>query len=240
MDPVRDLCLPNSVAWYEAVFRTHGLEWAVADTVWACGGVPPPYYSRAISLAPEDPEKQIRILRGILSSCPTPFSVKDSFARLDLAPLGFRLLFAADWVRRDPIDAPAPRRTGLDWGPVTSPGELAAWEDAWRRNGSPAQSPVFLPALLEDGEVAVFAALRGDRIVAGCAGNRSGNAVGFSNFFAEEGDLDALVAEATGRVARFAPGLPIVGYESGESLERVLRHGFRIAGPLRVWTTEGS
>ena len=35
-----------------------------------------------------------------------PFSVKDSFAVLELAPLGLRPLFGAEWIWRDPSLGP--------------------------------------------------------------------------------------------------------------------------------------
>jgi len=120
---------------------------------------------------------------------------------------------------------------------VTSPRDLARWEAAWRGHGSPSESPVFVPALLSDDAVAVFAALRGDDVVGGCVANRSTDAVGFSNFFAD--DADSLVASAVVEVARFAPGAPIVGYERGADLDRVRAIGFRAVGPLRVWIRDG-
>ena len=48
-------------------------------------------------------------------------------------------------------------------------------------------------------------------------------------------NVESLFAGAVAWVMQFAPGLPVVGYEHGDSLERVLRYGFRAAGPLRVW-----
>jgi hypothetical protein len=60
------------------------------------------------------------------ASVSRPFAVKDSFARLDLAPSGFRLLTGASWIA---CAAPArPADDGLDWDVISSPGELTAWE----------------------------------------------------------------------------------------------------------------
>ena len=83
----------------------------------------------------------------------------------------------------------------------------------------------------------MFAAYRGDEIVAGCAANRSAGAVGFSNFFVVDGDEEVVTAAAIDMVARFGRGLPVVGYERGESLARMRRLGFRAVGPLRVWVS---
>jgi len=35
-----------------------------------------------------------------------------------------------------------------------------------------------------------------------------------------------------------APGLPVVGYERGEELDRAMRLGFAPVGPLRIWLAE--
>jgi len=37
-------------------------------------------------------------------------------------------------------------------------------------------------------------------------------------------------------VAALRPGLPVVGYESGEDLAAAREAGGRVLGPLRVWT----
>jgi hypothetical protein len=240
MDRDRALCLRSSLEWYEAILRVHGLEGAVANAVWACAGSPPPYYSSVITLSRDAPENQVRIIRGLRDSLLRPFSVKDSFALLDLVPLGFRVLFEAEWTRRDPEALPPPLESNrAAWRRVTDPFELEHWEAAWSRNGSPTVRRVFLPGLLANVAVSVLAARRGDRIVAGCVAHRSAETVGFSNFFTEDPDIDGLLAEAVGEVSRFAPGLPVVGYERGAALARVLRLGFRAVGPLRVWTTQG-
>ncbi|GAB3936384.1 hypothetical protein GCM10027614_12800 [Micromonospora vulcania] len=44
-------------------------------------------------------------------------SVKDSFADLDLADHGFRVLFDAEWIYRAPTDPPS----GTPLSPVTTP-----------------------------------------------------------------------------------------------------------------------
>jgi hypothetical protein len=148
-------------------------------------------------------------------------------------------LFDAEWISREPSSAARASADDRAWRRVTSAAELDAWEAAWRANGSPADRPVFVPALLSDPTIAVFAAYRGDSLVAGCAANRSTDAVGFSNFFVTNGDEDELAAGAVTAVDRFGAGLPVVGYEAGDSLARARELGFQAVGPLRVWQTVG-
>jgi len=229
-----ELCLSNNLDWYRSVLSTHGLAGCVADGVWACIGEVPPYYSNAITVTSIGAAAQYRAIGDLVRVLSRPFAVKDAFATLDLAARGFRLLFAAEWIWLDRrLASPLPIQQC--WQRVATPRELAEWETAWRDNGSPTDKPVFLPALLEDDTVAFFASRRDGRIAAGCAGNRSGSVVGLSNFFTEAPDSKADFAAAAAVVADFAPSCPVVGYESGKSLDDAMALGFRAVGPLRIW-----
>jgi len=110
---------------------------------------------------------------------------------------------------------------------------LADWEAAWGESAGGAR--IFLPALLRRSEIAVLAALDGEGgIVAGVIANRTGNAVGLSNFFARR-RRGALRAECLDAATDAHPGLPLVGYESGRDLAESRALGFQPLGPLRVW-----
>jgi len=232
-------CVSNSLGWYEAVLRPHGLSGVIANGVWACRERVPPYYSNAITLDSTDTAGQIEVLRDLANDLGRPFSVKDSFALLDLGSLGLRLLFDAEWTWLDPSSGPpAHGRHHLEWRRVTSDDELDNWEDAWRRNGSPADRRVFLPDLLASDDVVLLAGEEGERIVAGCAANPTSGVVGFSNFFAEDPEREPVMASAVGAVMRIAPGLPVVGYDSGDDLAIARQLGFRTVGALRVWLAE--
>jgi hypothetical protein len=232
-------CVSNSLGWYETVLRTHGVSGAITKGLWACRQKVPPYYSNAITVDSSDAAVQTEVLRDLEADLVRPFSVKDSFAVLELAPLGLRPLFDAEWVWRDLSSGPPEyERREVEWRRVMGDEELGRWEAAWRNNGSPADARVFLPGLLTSGEVVLLAAHHGDRIVAGCAANRTPGVVGFSNFFTDEADREPLMASAIGETMRFAPGLPVVGYETGEDLAGARRLGFEAVGPLRVWLAE--
>lgn len=230
-------CVRNSLQWYEAIFRTHGLSGAIVHGLWVSRDDPPPYYSNALTLVPSLVEAQLAALRDLRSVLRRRWSIKDSFAVLDLAPLGFEPLFDAEWVWRDPSPAPRASLGDVVWRQVTTSAELDPWETAWRDNGSPATRPVFVSALLDDPTIALFGAYRGDGLVAGCAANRSADPVGLSNFFVADGDEDELAAGALGAVSSFGGGLPIVGYEAPGAIDRAKRMGFQAIGPLRVWVT---
>jgi len=229
------ICASNNVDWYEAIFRSHGLTATMTDGMWISRDTPLPYYSNAVTLAPHGHAAQVDQLRELKSVLRTRWAVKDSFAALDLSPLGFRPLFDAEWIWCDASDAPAPGPDGIAWRPVTTTRQLEGWEGAWRTNGSPTETAVFVPNLLTNPAIALFEGYRGDAVVAGCAGNRSAGAVGFSNFFLDDSEEPFAVAGAIAEVARFGAGLPIVGYLAGDALARVTTLGFRSVGPLRIW-----
>jgi hypothetical protein len=232
------ICAANNVDWYQAIFRSHGLTGEIIDGIWISRDAAPPYYSNAVTLAPSGQQAQVARLRELGGLLRGQWSVKDSFATLDLSSLGFRPLFDAEWIWCDASDAPARDSGGITWRPVTTTAQLERWEAAWRKSGSPTETPVFVPNLLADPKISLFGGYRGDTVVAGCAGNRSADAVGFSNFFLANGEEPLAVAGAIAEVARFGAGLPIVGYLAGERLAEVSGLGFRSVGLLRIWVTD--
>jgi len=234
------LCVANSLGWYEAVFRTHGLSGTLTDGLWACRGKVPPYYSNALTVAPGWSEARAKVLLDLAADLGRSFSVKDSFAAMDLGAGNLRELFSAEWMLLDPSTAPPETEPGAaEWRRVTGALELERWEAAWRENGSPTDSRVFLPALIAGTDVALFAASRDGHIVGGCAANRTPGAVGLSNVFAEAAETESVAAGAIAETVRFAPGMPVVGYERGEDLARFVRLGFSPVGPLRILQVNG-
>jgi hypothetical protein len=213
----------------------------LTDGIWSCRGTVPPYYSNAVTVAPGWTAAQTRVLDELAADLGRPFSVKDSFASIDLGAGNLRELFSAEWMLLDPAEAPpvtSPRAPA--WRRVTDAPELERWEAAWRDNGSPADTRVFLPALIADADVALFAAYRDGRIVGGCAANRTAGAVGLSNVFAEADEVVPVAVGALAETMQFAPGLPVVGYERGDDLARFVRLGFRPVGPLRILLVSSS
>ncbi|MET0772397.1 MAG: hypothetical protein ABWZ82_04875 [Candidatus Limnocylindrales bacterium] len=243
----------NNAAWCDAVCRAQGAETAWVDGLWVNLHPAPPYYSNAVTTDPRETRSQEDRLRRMLGSAlPRPWSVKDGFHVLDLAPLGFRILFEAQWIhlpagpRLDDGRA-APADGALDdveWSAVTSIAELEDWERAWRgenpeaaTSGPPAMFP---PILLDDPDIRFLAGRRSGRTLAVAAANRSddgtGPVVGISNIVLGD-DGSWLLAGAVEAVRRAFPGLPMVGYERGDALAAMRALGFEPSGPLRVWIT---
>lgn len=215
------LAARNNAEWCDIVCRTHATPTSLDRDVWVSLWRSPPWYPDAVTLA--DPLLVARVLDRIddTAGC----SVKDSFASLDLSGAGFRVLFEAAWIWRDPQPPAA-----AGWKAVRTPDELRAWA------GAHSGGDVFRPALLDHPDVAVLLACGADGSpAAGVIANRSASVVGFSNLFSTSGDTDEVWRGAPAAVSAAFPGLPLVGYESGDSLAAARRAGFVSLGPLRVW-----
>ena len=219
--------IANNAAWCDAVCRSHGYPGTFSSRLWSSTRHRLRFYPNAITLRPEVTAPEV------LAAPSQPFAVKDSFARLDLAPAGFRLLAEASWIVRD-ARQDGPPDDGLSWDKVTSPGDLSDWETAWA-GGDSGDGRVFQPGLLSDPRCAILACRREDAIIAGAIVYAAGGAAGISNLFSTGLPPDRLWASIQPAVAGLQPRLPIVGWEEGASLEAAREAGFHVPGTLRVW-----
>lgn len=211
----------NNAALCDAVWRSHRLTTIHERDFWGTATRAPDLYPDAVTLEPSVSPRDVLARIDDSPGC----SIKDSFCDLDLGPLGFDLLFDAEWYEREPGPAgPA----GATWTVVESPAELIAWA---RAHGGGA---VFRAGLLADPAVRVLARPLPDGGVAGAIANLGGGAVGVSNVFAP-GAPDRGWEGLVGAIGALFPGRTIVGYDAGDDLRAAHRAGFRSIGPLRVW-----
>ncbi|MCX4980752.1 hypothetical protein [Streptomyces sp. NBC_00572] len=218
----------NNAEWCQAMCAAHGHPGTFGPRAWTSTRRTPLYYPDAVTLTEDADVKDV--LNGIDRTTPGA-SVKDSYARLDLAAEGFRLLFEASWIHR-----PA----GLPGLPVTAghsavrtPEELAAWALAWS-DGDADEAALFRPELLDDPATTVLVGRAADgTILGGAVLSASARVTGVSNVFTT-GDTPQSFVWA-GVLAAVPDDRPVVGYESGDDLTAALAAGFQEAGPLRVW-----
>ncbi|MFC8132100.1 hypothetical protein [Streptomyces sp. NPDC057302] len=223
----------NNAEWCDAVCRAHGLSGEFDAGTWSSARRTPPLYPDGISLTPE---ASARDLVARIDTASPGCSVKDSFACLDLEPLGFEVLFEAQWIHRPAGAAPAGLSPAVRWEPLKGADSLSAWEDAW--SDGDGSTALFRPELLDGATTFLAGTSRDGRIVAGAVASPDESVVGISNLFAtgdEPGGEESAWSGCLTEVARLWPGLPVVGYESGESLDAAVRQGFSPIGPLRVW-----
>lgn len=238
-----ELAAENNAVWCDTICRTHGAPGEFHSGLWLNRHPTPRYYPNVVTLAGvEQLEEQVVLIRDLLGvGLPAGWAIKDSFCTLDLSGMGFEVLFEAGWIWLDPFQPlPDPPLDGLAWRRVTSTSALAEWEAAWAgtpAGGSP-ESPVFLPALLADPEVAALAAYQEQHIIAGALANHSGQVVGLSNLFNPAGHAAAIWTRCISFTRILFPGLPVVGYARGAELEIARSLGFGLAGPLRVWVQQ--
>lgn len=223
----------NNAAWCDAMFRAHGLAGETDGAIWLNRNPAPRFYPNAVTLGRDDGERQLAAVATLAADLPGGFAVKDSFAALDLAPLGFAPLFSATWIGRQPGLPPPQGDAGLDWKIVSTPASFGAWQAGWSGT-DPSPSP-FAPALLADPAVTLVAGWRGDAVVAGAALHRSPGAMGWSNVFGPAEVLPECRAAALRFALGLAGDLPLVGYERGDDLAQSLALGFAPLGPLTIW-----
>ncbi len=205
----------NNALWCDSVLRAQGRAGAFAPTLWHSPGPVPPYYPRAVTLAP----LLDRAAQRRLADLQPGEAVKDSFASLPLS--GFDLLFTASWYWH-----PAQAGTA-DAATVQDAVGLAAWVDAWGGGAG-----VFAPGLLADSSVTLLCWPAEGAIQAGCALNAGADVVGLSNLFGQDAAaLAAIIQAAIGAAA----GTPLLAYEAiGAESTALLAAGFHPLAPLRV------
>jgi hypothetical protein len=215
----------NNARWCDAVCRSHGYPGEFTGRLWISARHALPFYPNAITLSPD-----VTAAEATVGQDPSrPFAIKDSFARLDLGPLGLTPLFEAEWI----VLPALPGRNDLSWDTVTDPGGLATWEAAWAGDGE--VTGLFQSALLTDPDCAILACHRDGAQVGGVITYTSDGVTGISNVFKSGSAGGPLWPSAVRAVAALRPGLPVVGHEQGEDLAAAQAAGFRVLGPLRIW-----
>ncbi|MFB9326542.1 hypothetical protein ACFFSY_11515 [Paenibacillus aurantiacus] len=221
-----DMAVQNNIDWCATVCELYGVAHTAEGQLWGTVAPAPPFYPdliTATSGATTDDVKQWLASRNVNS-------LKDSYANLDMTPLGFKLLFEAQWITHNPpLSARHATADEPQWTIVASEHELAQWAAA-------SEMPHLMkPALLQRQDVKVFMR-EADGEVFGFIANVSEGAVGISNVF-ETANLgrNTLWPSIAGAASAQFPELPLVGYEHGETLDAALRAGWTTIGPLRVW-----
>jgi hypothetical protein len=228
-DPRVTMAACSNADLYSAMFAAAGRRYQRLPYAFIAVDAPLPYYSDMTVTGEGHKADIIRHLGQLVQMRGGSIGLKDSFCELDLHAHGFAKLFDATWIWHPGTQIPPPD----GWVMVTDPEGFANWQEAWKAAGSPTPQTVFHDPLLQNPDVAILAKWENGAMTAGCIANRSDDCVGLSNLFGAAA-LPGLYSSALSAVAAFAPGLPIVGYESGESLTAALGTGCQGIGTLRI------
>jgi hypothetical protein len=197
----------------------HGTVGRFLVHTWVNAEPVPRFYPNVVTLTTGEADivEQRQAVRILLkSNLPGRWAVKDSFNTLDIARLGFDVLFDANWIRRAEPKSQM-MLSGLSWERAKPGGDA------------------FPAALFSDKNFAMFSGSRNGAVVAGGTLYHSDGVVGISNVSADVDEAPAVWRDLTALAASTFPGVPLVGYESGDELKSARKAGFEAGDPLRIW-----
>lgn len=204
----------------------HGTVGRFLVHTWVNAEPVPRFYPNVVTLTTggTDIDEQRQTVRILLkSNLPGRWAVKDSFRTLDIARLGFDVLFEANWIRL------SEEKAGAGWSGSRAAVSGLSWERA--KPGGDA----FPASLFSDENFAMFSGRRDGAVVAGGTLYRSDGVVGISNVSADADEAPAVWRDLAMLAASTFPQLPLVGYESGDELKAARQAGFELGDPLRIW-----
>lgn len=220
----------NNAAWIQMVTAALGIGGEFTPILWQNTHDMPPIFPHADILG-GTVEEQIAAIQALVDArAGRVVAVKDAWAQLDLAPLGFEALFTADWLYCEP--------QALETVVTDMEIEYLRTADALRDfalacNGEDISPEVYHPSLLDNPKIMWLVGKRQGQIVTGLTMVSAAGLIGINNLFgANDADLKSIL----GLALQSAEGIPVCGYESSE--EKCLPYlelGFQKVGQLRVW-----
>ena len=229
----------NNALWCDKVCAAHGRPGEFHETLWLNRRGVPRYYPDAVTLAGAgSAAAQTEAIAALVESPrQSAWTVKDSFACLDLDKQGFLPLFDAEWLHMQaPIRDASRQSENLQWRRVSSGADLIGWEQEWAATDPDVgKSRLFTPGLLSEPDILFVRLLVNGATVGGGILNCGPGIVGLSNLFVRSIDLEAAWRGLVRAAATTFPGLALVGYDRGDELAAAHRVGFATIGPLRVW-----
>lgn len=221
MDPRLEIAVYVSRRWYEDIFALHGLSARATPDLWTATDPPPRWHSAVKTLRPG---VAVEAVLTAMSSYEHG-SVADSYGDLDLGPHGFKLLIDATWLYREPDSR---RRDSLPatWSVIANERLLRDW------NGKHDTEGVLLPTMLTHPRFTILARHDGETLTAGAVLHDTGFAVGLSNTWSNDEELDW--EGLLGAASAVHPDQPLIDY-AADDVGLFMAAGFEPLGPQRVW-----
>lgn len=236
MTPKLEIAIRNNNDLYVAIFEPHQIESHLNRAIWYCLQKTPPLYSNLVTISRDWRPDEIfrRIEERFKIDGWEDWSVKDSFAALDLTKLNFRRLFDAKWLylQAEKFES-AGTNSMIKYKFIADNVELSKWRIAWDANER-LGIEIFDQKLLDNAKLHFVAGYESEAIITGCLVNKTGDVLGISNFFAPDtgtgyrSDLIQFIHESI----EFAG---LVGYERNDIADNLQSLGFEAVGNLTVW-----
>lgn len=225
MDKVSKL-VANNAAWIHEASSALGIKGEFTPSLWQNFHDMPPIFPNADTLGGTEAEQLSAIQALVDKRSGKIVAVKDAWARLDLAPLGFEPLFEATWLYREAVLIE--KVAGIHVERVSTPEALRDF--AIGCNGEEL-ADVYSPALLRP-DIVWILAKEGETILGGITAFASNGLNGLNNLFAADKTIEnALIREGINAF----PDLPACDYTGEENTSVYLDLGFERVGKLRVW-----
>lgn len=219
-----ELAAMANAHWCDIVCTANDAAGTFEPEFWSCTEQVPMYYPNLVTLQPDWPLPKVL---DKIKQLPPGGSIKDSFAKLPLALVGYQKLFDAQWIL-----APPSVLQPIDFQIVKDIQQLKKWETAWSQ-GTP--KGIFNKIILEHPSIRFIAVEQAGNIVAGAIANRINNVIGLSNLFCHADEPANYWLTCVAAAQAWEQEWPVIGYERGERLSFAKTIGFQELGALAVW-----
>jgi GNAT superfamily N-acetyltransferase len=235
----------NNILQSEAVLAALGAAGVMGDYFWSNPhGFDIPYAHGATLGQASDRDRQRAAIKDLTAARSSTTVIMDSWAAHDLTSLGYRLLFADEWLVRASTPVRSPERPeDLSIERIETATVLAAFEAASMIafGDAPADKAgtLYAPTLLDDENFSFFAGRVDGEPAGGVLTFREAASLGIYTLFTlpdyrGRGIGTALVETAL----QVAPHLPAVTNPSSLSRRIFAGLGFESAGPRKLWIRE--
>lgn len=226
----------NNNDLYEAVFGAQSINFNREQSICYCLGKTPPLYSNLVTVSEGWKPDEIfsSIEENFKNENWEEWSIKDSFAALDLHVYGFKNLFDANWFYLEAEHFAASKNaSGINYKIVETAENLSDWLKAWDSDENLGRR-IFQNSMLDNPKIRFVAGYDKEKILSGCLINKTEDVLGISNFFAPDSSVEhwSEIIEFVHNSIEFAD---IVGYERKDLVKKLQMSGFEAVGDLTVW-----
>lgn len=228
--------IANNNDLYYAIFEQYQIKSENNGFIWYCLQETPQLYSNLVTTSKEwKPDEIFRqIDENYQKEKWKEWSIKDSFACLNLTEFGFDKLFDAIWIYLEPNNfKPSLEKSNLCYEIIKNEDLLVRWKLAWDENIE-LGNKIFTAELLSNKKNFFIVGYEENKVVSGCFVNQTEDVLGISNFFAPNQEL-VYWTDLVKFIFEINCKINIVGYERPNLTKQLREIGFEEIGNLRVW-----